>query len=452
MRARAGAPAAAIAAAAGRGAAPVAAPCANASPGPRTPPPPPRRYGEKLVKGSPCPRSYYKCSQPGCPAKKIVERDAGSGAVLSTQYKVRRRARAAVQRSTIPRTGCGVFDRPVTAHPPPPHPPPPRRPREQDDHNHAMPGQPRVVVRTQRPAKGMGMVRGRAGPGRAARGARRSGRPAACTRMRTPRAPRPAHACGLLVAMQPAVSVAAHARPTAGPAAPRRPPQDPMSQLAMMGGFPMPAPGMRAPMMPMPDAGGAGGFGVPPQHALSPLATMGLQLGVPPLGPPFVGQGPVNFSLDDDEDDETDSEEEEEEEGPEAAEGAAAAGGGGEQPNAAAAAEAAAAEAAAPAEGGGPLADANGKPPPGSSEAKPAGGTKGVLGLGTLAYQQAKPLVTAEQDRKPALEAARIVREQEKRCTAVGACIGVRGAAGPASGLLCDMMRVTEASCNGCSQ
>jgi hypothetical protein len=50
----------------------------------------PRRYGEKLVKGSPCPRSYYKCSQPGCSAKKIVERDASSGAVLSTQYKVRR--------------------------------------------------------------------------------------------------------------------------------------------------------------------------------------------------------------------------------------------------------------------------------------------------------------------------------------------------------------------------
>ena len=67
------------------------------------------RYGEKLVKGSPCPRSYYKCSHGGCPAKKIVERDAVTNAVLSTQYK--------------------------------------------DEHNHAMPGQPRVVVRTQRAAK-----------------------------------------------------------------------------------------------------------------------------------------------------------------------------------------------------------------------------------------------------------------------------------------------------------
>ncbi|KAI8474122.1 MAG: hypothetical protein J3K34DRAFT_495910 [Monoraphidium minutum] len=68
-----------------------------------------RKYGEKLVKGSPCPRSYYKCSQPGCPAKKIVERDANSGAVLSTQYK--------------------------------------------DEHNHAMPGQPRPVMRAARPPK-----------------------------------------------------------------------------------------------------------------------------------------------------------------------------------------------------------------------------------------------------------------------------------------------------------
>lgn len=67
------------------------------------------RYGEKMVKGSPAPRSYYKCSHGGCPAKKIVERDAATGATLSTQYK--------------------------------------------DDHNHAMPGQPRVVVRTQRAAK-----------------------------------------------------------------------------------------------------------------------------------------------------------------------------------------------------------------------------------------------------------------------------------------------------------
>ncbi|GLC65816.1 hypothetical protein PLESTF_000346300 [Pleodorina starrii] len=46
-----------------------------------------RKYGEKLVKGSPNPRSYYKCSHPGCLAKKIVERSEADGTVLSTEYK-----------------------------------------------------------------------------------------------------------------------------------------------------------------------------------------------------------------------------------------------------------------------------------------------------------------------------------------------------------------------------
>ncbi|KAG2452221.1 hypothetical protein HYH02_003251 [Chlamydomonas schloesseri] len=46
-----------------------------------------RKYGEKLVKGSPNPRSYYKCSHPGCLAKKIVERSDSEGTVLSTEYK-----------------------------------------------------------------------------------------------------------------------------------------------------------------------------------------------------------------------------------------------------------------------------------------------------------------------------------------------------------------------------
>lgn len=50
--------------------------------------PVPHRYGEKIVKGSPCPRSYYKCSQLNCGAKKIVERDNNTGAVTGTEYKV----------------------------------------------------------------------------------------------------------------------------------------------------------------------------------------------------------------------------------------------------------------------------------------------------------------------------------------------------------------------------
>ncbi|KAG1667900.1 hypothetical protein FOA52_013661 [Chlamydomonas sp. UWO 241] len=42
-----------------------------------------RKYGEKVVKGSPNPRSYYKCSHAGCGAKKIVERDSKGDTLLA---------------------------------------------------------------------------------------------------------------------------------------------------------------------------------------------------------------------------------------------------------------------------------------------------------------------------------------------------------------------------------
>eukprot|EP00951_Prasinocladus_malaysianus_P046521 scaffold645569_cov33-Prasinocladus_malaysianus.AAC.1 len=40
-----------------------------------------------MVKGSPYPRSYYKCSFPGCAVKKIVERDRHSGLIKENLYK-----------------------------------------------------------------------------------------------------------------------------------------------------------------------------------------------------------------------------------------------------------------------------------------------------------------------------------------------------------------------------
>lgn len=46
------------------------------------------------MKGSPYPRSYYKCSHAGCNVKKIVERDPKTGDVSSAIAKVRPAAQA----------------------------------------------------------------------------------------------------------------------------------------------------------------------------------------------------------------------------------------------------------------------------------------------------------------------------------------------------------------------
>lgn len=68
---------------------------------PQPPPPPPqyvreqrksddgynwRKYGQKQVKGSENPRSYYKCTFPNCPTKKKVERNL-DGHITEIVYK-----------------------------------------------------------------------------------------------------------------------------------------------------------------------------------------------------------------------------------------------------------------------------------------------------------------------------------------------------------------------------
>lgn len=45
-----------------------------------------RKYGQKQVKGSENPRSYYKCTYPNCPTKKKVERNM-EGAITEIVYK-----------------------------------------------------------------------------------------------------------------------------------------------------------------------------------------------------------------------------------------------------------------------------------------------------------------------------------------------------------------------------
>lgn len=45
-----------------------------------------RKYGQKLVKGSEFPRSYYKCTYPNCEVKKIFERSP-DGQITEIVYK-----------------------------------------------------------------------------------------------------------------------------------------------------------------------------------------------------------------------------------------------------------------------------------------------------------------------------------------------------------------------------
>ncbi|KAL2517911.1 putative WRKY transcription factor 50 [Abeliophyllum distichum] len=46
-----------------------------------------RKYGKKMVKNSPNPRNYYKCSVEGCPVKKRVERDKEDPRYVVTTYE-----------------------------------------------------------------------------------------------------------------------------------------------------------------------------------------------------------------------------------------------------------------------------------------------------------------------------------------------------------------------------
>ncbi|CAL5368170.1 unnamed protein product [Camellia sinensis] len=45
-----------------------------------------RKYGKKMVKNTPYPRNYYKCSSGGCNVKKRVERDREDSSYVITTY------------------------------------------------------------------------------------------------------------------------------------------------------------------------------------------------------------------------------------------------------------------------------------------------------------------------------------------------------------------------------
>ncbi|XP_071729727.1 probable WRKY transcription factor 43 isoform X2 [Rutidosis leptorrhynchoides] len=46
-----------------------------------------RKYGKKMVKNSPNPRNYYRCSAEGCSVKKRVERDIDDVRFVITTYE-----------------------------------------------------------------------------------------------------------------------------------------------------------------------------------------------------------------------------------------------------------------------------------------------------------------------------------------------------------------------------
>jgi metal-sulfur cluster biosynthetic enzyme len=50
---------------------------------------PPFRYGEKAVEAQGVTKGYFRCTEPGCPARKVITKDVGTAAITTIDYRVR---------------------------------------------------------------------------------------------------------------------------------------------------------------------------------------------------------------------------------------------------------------------------------------------------------------------------------------------------------------------------
>ncbi|XWS58841.1 hypothetical protein CRYUN_Cryun08bG0068400 [Craigia yunnanensis] len=66
-----------------------------------------RKYGQKVVKGNPNPRSYYKCTSPGCPVRKHVERASHNLKCVLTTYDGKHNHEVPAARSSSHVTSSG---------------------------------------------------------------------------------------------------------------------------------------------------------------------------------------------------------------------------------------------------------------------------------------------------------------------------------------------------------
>lgn len=64
-----------------------------------------RKYGQKIIKGAPFPRSYYRCTVANCPARKHVEGDPNEKSSIAYEGEHNHEPPAAGTTARAPKSG-----------------------------------------------------------------------------------------------------------------------------------------------------------------------------------------------------------------------------------------------------------------------------------------------------------------------------------------------------------